>query len=101
MARLIWTESALSDLDAIANYIAIDKPDAARGYVQRVFTATERLQQFPTSGSQIPEIPDLPYRQLVVPPCRVLYKISGTKILILSVMRSERQFEKRKLLDRG
>ena len=30
MAELIWTEPALSDLDTIADYIALDNPDAAR-----------------------------------------------------------------------
>ena len=27
MAQVIWTEPALDDLDAIAAYIALDKPD--------------------------------------------------------------------------
>jgi toxin ParE1/3/4 len=37
MAELIWTEPALQDLDAIADYITLDKPLAARGLVARVF----------------------------------------------------------------
>ena len=28
MACLIWTEPAIADLEAIADYIALDKPDA-------------------------------------------------------------------------
>jgi plasmid stabilization system protein ParE len=36
MAKVIWTEPALSDPDAIADYIALDKPSAARELVQRV-----------------------------------------------------------------
>ena len=40
MARLIWTEPALNDLETIAEYIALDKPDAAKKYVQRVFERT-------------------------------------------------------------
>lgn len=35
MAELIWTEPALQDLDAIADYIALDKPEAARQLVKR------------------------------------------------------------------
>jgi len=101
MAGLIWTDPALSDLDAIADYIALDKPDVARKYVQRVFDAVEQLQKFPASGSKIPEVADLPYRQLIVPPCRILYRINAGDIVILSVMRSERQFVKETLLRRG
>ena len=42
MARIIWTEPALQDLDEIADYISLDKPNAARRLVQRVF---ERVGQ--------------------------------------------------------
>ena len=101
MARLIWTEPALNDLDAIADYIALDKPDAARRYVQRVFQVVERLVLFPKSGSIPPEIPHLPYRQVVVPPCRVLYRIDDQDILIIFVMRSEERLHEDDLTERN
>lgn len=31
MAQIIWSEPALQDMDAIADYIALDNPHAARG----------------------------------------------------------------------
>jgi plasmid stabilization system protein ParE len=43
MAQLNWTEPALSDLDAIADYIALDKPGAAKAFVQRVFSHIAQL----------------------------------------------------------
>ena len=91
MARLVWTEPALNDLEAIADYIALDKPDAARRFVHRVFDAVERLAQFPKSGSVPPEIPHLPYRQVVVSPCRIFYRLEGEDILIVFVMRGEQR----------
>jgi len=33
MAEVVWTELALSELDAIADYIALENPDAARELV--------------------------------------------------------------------
>jgi toxin ParE1/3/4 len=33
MAKLIWTEPALAQLDAIAEFIALDKPEAAKAVV--------------------------------------------------------------------
>ena len=30
MAQVVWTEPALTDLDAIADYIALDNPEIAR-----------------------------------------------------------------------
>jgi toxin ParE1/3/4 len=50
MAELIWTEPALHDLDAIADYIALDNPDAGRRLVQRVFKHVEQLRRHPKSG---------------------------------------------------
>ena len=100
MARLIWTEPALTDLEVIAGYIALDKPDAAKRYVQRVFEAVDRLERFPNSGSIPPEIPDLPYRQVVVPPCRVFYRAEKGHVFILYVMRSERLFREEILEER-
>ena len=100
MARLIWTEPALTDLEIIADHIALDKPDAAKRYVQRVLAAVDRLAQFPNSGSIPPEIPDLPYRQVVVHPCRIFYRAEKEHVFILYVMRSDRLFREEILEER-
>ena len=89
MVKIIWTEPALQDLDAIADYVALDKPIAARKLVQQVFAKVERLQKFPRMGSIPPELRGLPYRQLVIPPCRVFYRIRRKSIHILHIMRAE------------
>jgi toxin ParE1/3/4 len=91
MARLIWTEPALADLESIADYIAIDKPDTATRYVQKGFAAVERLARFPTSGKVVPEIPHLPFRQVIMPPCRIFYRLEGIDVLIVFVMRGEQR----------
>ena len=90
MARLIWTEPSLLDLEEIAEYIALDDPLAASRYVQRVFDRVERLEAQPKSGKRPPELPHSPYREVIVPPCRVFYRIEGDAVYILYVMRSER-----------
>lgn len=100
MARLIWAEPALSDLEAIAEYIALDKPDVARRYIQRIFQAVDRLARFPKSGTIPKEIPHLPYRQIIIPPCRIFYRLDGADILIIFVMRSERLLKGDELTER-
>jgi toxin ParE1/3/4 len=90
MARLKWTEPALNDLNEIAEYIALDKPSAARRWVQSVFKATARLKKFPESGRHPPELPDTRYRELIVGPCRVFYRKEKNSIYILYVIRCER-----------
>jgi plasmid stabilization system protein ParE len=56
MVEILWTEAALSDLDAIADYIALDKPDAASRLVQRVFQHLEMLATHPGLGWRVPEL---------------------------------------------
>ena len=90
MARLVWTEPALADLEAIADYIALDNPAAASRLVQRVFERVERLERFPSSGKRPPEMPRSPYRETVVTPCRVFYRCEGDAAFLLYVMRAER-----------
>jgi len=91
MAEVVWTEPALQELDAIAEYIALDNPAAASRLVQEVFDKTERLEDFPQSGRIPPELPDSVYREIVVPPCRIFYREDERRVLVLYVMRDERQ----------
>jgi addiction module RelE/StbE family toxin len=100
MAEVIWTEPALSDLDAIADYIALDKPEAARQFVRRVFQHVEQLSDHPKSGSRPPELKGWRYRQIVEPPCRVFYRIDGDRVYILYVMRGKRLFRASRLTSR-
>lgn len=91
MAEVIWTEPALHELDAIAEYIALDNPVAASALVKDVFDKTERLENFPKSGRIPPELPDSVYRELVVPPCRIFYREDEQRVFVLYVMWEERQ----------
>jgi plasmid stabilization system protein ParE len=97
MAEIVWTEPALSDLDAIADFIALDDPDAARRLVQRVFDHVEQLAHHPRSGSRPPELKGSRYRQIVEPPCRVFYRHAAAKVYILYVMRGGRALRPRHL----
>ncbi|MFZ0964557.1 MAG: type II toxin-antitoxin system RelE/ParE family toxin [Terriglobia bacterium] len=89
MARITWADPAIHDLDAIADYIALENPAAARELVQRVIAAVERLRRFPRMGSRPNELVGLPYRQLVVSPCRIFYRVEKKRIYIVHVLRGE------------
>ena len=100
MARLIWTEPALSDLNDIAEYIALENPAAASLLVQQVFSAVERLEQHPASGRIPAELEGRRYREVVSGPCRIFYRHSQAQVWILYIMRSERQLRNFLLEDR-
>lgn len=95
MAEIIWTEPALADLDAIADYIALDNPQAARELVQRVFGHVGQLAEHPLSGPKLPEFKGWRYRQIVEPPCRVIYRHEKGLVHIVHVVRSERLLSKK------
>lgn len=94
MAQIEWTEPALFDLNEIAEYIALDKPSAAKNLVKEIFKSVEHLKQFPKAGRCPPELPESSYRELIVGPCRIFYRIEKKKVFILYVMRSERELRK-------
>ncbi len=90
MARLIWTEPALANLEEIAEYISLDNPQAASRFVEKVFGRVERLQAHPLSGKRPAELTRTQYREVVVAPCRIFYRVEKDDVYILHVMRSER-----------
>jgi plasmid stabilization system protein ParE len=101
MAKVIWAVPALNDLDAIADYIALDNPAAARELVQRVFGHVDQLIIHPDSGSKPRELRGGRYRQIVEQPCRIFYRREGETIYVLHVMRGERKLRPRALARRS
>ena len=101
MVEVVWSEPALGDLDAVADYIALENPVAAAELVKRIFGHVEQLAEHPESGSRPRELGRSRYRQIVEPPCRIFYRYDGRKVFILHVMRVERLLHKGKLASRA
>ena len=101
MAEVVWAEPAIADLDAIADYIALDNPRAAALLVQRVFRHVEQLAQHPRSGSKLPELRGWRYRQIVEPPCRVICRAEGRRVLVLHVLRGKQLLRRNVLASRS
>jgi toxin ParE1/3/4 len=101
MAELIWTESALSDLNKIAEYIALENLPAAFALVKRVFSAVERLERHPASGKVPSELEGNRYRDVICGPCRIFYRHAKGRVFILYVLRSERELRNFMLAERN
>ena len=83
--RIRFTPSGrIQFLTAVA-YIQRDDPPAALKFRNRVERVLRRLIRYPESGRLIPEFPDLPFRELVVPPYRFFYRREGKAIWIVAV----------------
>src|SRR5690606_1945304 len=94
MAEIIWTGSAIHDLNEIAEYIALSNPAAAKELVQNLVAKVERLEQFPKSGKLPAEIPEFNYREVIASPCRVFYRLDQTSVYVVHVCREERDLRK-------
>lgn len=101
MAEVVWSEPALGQFEAILEFIAMDKPDAAQAVAIKVFAATDKLSRFPTLGRHIREFPHQSYRQLWIAPCWIYYRTEKKRVIILHVRRGEKLFRAEDLLANG
>jgi plasmid stabilization system protein ParE len=90
VAKVIWSEPALAQLESIVDFIALDKPEAARAVATRVFSAIDQLESFIRLGRPIQEFDHKNYCQAWVKPCWLYYRVDGESVYILHVRRAEK-----------
>ena len=95
MATLIWTESAIADMENIYDYIANDSPMYAQLNAETIIKSVERLKRFPESGRRLPEFPNLPHREVIVGNYRVVYRYNSNsgEANIVAVVHGSRLLE--------
>ncbi len=92
MAQVVWTEKAAAQLDAIAEYISLDKPAAAKSVVHKIYSRAGLPVISPKLGRPATELPGTHYRKFWVSPCWIYYRQSNEFIIIIHVRRNERPF---------
>ena len=83
--KILFTPTARVQFLSAISYIRRDKPSAATRFRQRAEKSLKRLLEYPDSGRSIPEFPELPYRELIVPPYRFFYRIKDDIVWIVAV----------------
>jgi plasmid stabilization system protein ParE len=84
--RIVWSPLAIERAYEAAKYIARDKPEAARSWLEGVFEAVDRLEAFPHSGRMVPEIGLPEYREIVYRKShRIVYYVDKSTVRILTV----------------
>ncbi len=87
-----WTERAVADLFAIGDYIALDNPSAARSWVERLRECAERAGEMPNAGRVVPEIARADVREVFVRTYRIVYRVVGKGIVVLTVFEGHKLF---------
>jgi addiction module RelE/StbE family toxin len=88
--RIEWTEPAMHDMAALRDYIASDSPRHAQRFIRRIFEHVERLAAYPELGRRVPEAGRNDIRELVYQGYRIIYRVSQTKVDILTVLHGSR-----------
>jgi toxin ParE1/3/4 len=89
-----WTASAQADLDEILEYVASrDSYVAANGLHDKLIRRIETLGAHPLRCRIIPELRAvgvLDFRELILPPYRVCFRIHGKEVVLLGVLDGRR-----------
>ena len=93
MSAVRWTEKAAGDLLAIGEYIAVDRPAAARAWVERLRECGGRAAENPRAGRVVPEIGREDVREILLRSYRIVYRVAPRGIVVLTVFEGHRLLE--------
>jgi toxin ParE1/3/4 len=88
--KVVFTETALADLDDILEYTAENYPSLVSAVESRIRAVIERISIWPLSARQLLERPDVRVVPLIRYPYRIFYRISGDRAEILHIHHASR-----------
>ncbi len=94
--EVLWAAVAESDLTGIILSIAEESPGSAKKVLARIKTRTAKLTKSPMQGRVVPELLSQgisQYREVVISPWRVIYRVEGVRVMVVSVIDSRRNVE--------
>lgn len=83
--RVYWTRTACQRLSEINAYIASDSPGRARRWVESVLDEVDLLEAVPDLGTEIPDMEVGQLREMLFGNFRLVYRVDGQDIHILTV----------------
>jgi toxin ParE1/3/4 len=94
--KVEWAVVAESDLKQIVDYLASNKSAAALQIFKKIRQRASDLYLFPERGRIVPELQAQGiniYRELIVAPWRIIYRITDGIVFVLSVIDSRQNVE--------
>ncbi len=91
-----WSETSENDLKGIVDYIAVDSPSRAYEVFSDIKAKASTLHSHPDRGRIVPELQDqgiTQYREIIVAPWRIIYRVSEETVYVLSVLDSRQNVE--------
>ncbi len=75
--KVIWSDSAIEDLEKICEYIALDNPEAAGRIGRGILDHVKILETFPAIGPAYPRRSSGAVREIVFRNYRIFYEVTG------------------------
>ena len=94
MARIVWTDTALSDLQRHTEHIRKDSPQNAVRVNRRLREAVKLLNRFPEIGALVPELNVPTIRELIVYSYRIIYEVRENACDILFIFHASRDLQR-------
>ena len=94
--EIVWARVAENDLKEMIDYIAIDSPTNALKIFKKIKNKASGLYTMPERCRIVPELKDqgiMQYRELIISPWRIMFRITEIKVYILSVLDARRNIE--------
>jgi len=94
--KVLWASVAESDLLGIITYIEADDPGAAIDVLNEIKSSADKLDHTPNRGRIVPELIKQGisrYREIVINPWRVIYRIEDNVVHVVSVIDGRRNVE--------
>ncbi len=80
--RLVWTERASGDIEAIVRYIARRDPGAATRIGLGIYERAQILLRQPEAGTILDELRDGGWRKLIFRRWKIVYTIRGDAVIV-------------------
>jgi len=93
---IVWARVAENDLKEIIDYIAIGSPSNALSIFKKIKNKASSLSTMPERCRIVLELKDqgiMQYRELIIPPRRIIFRIAEIRVYVLSVLDSRRNIE--------
>ena len=94
--RVQWAQAAIRDLEELISYVVAESTANAERVLKRLETRAAALEAAPGRGRIVPELAHFgmrAWRELVVRPYRIVYRIEGDTVTVLAVLDGRRDLE--------
>ena len=88
--KILWTEPAVKDIEAIRDYIARDSELYAASFIEKILFSVDTLVNLPDIGRKVPEADNPNIRELLFQKYRIVYRTLKEIVQILAVVHGSR-----------